>query len=611
MTLPYELGEMRSANGEVLRYEVEVTASDIAIHLSTIIREYPIYKEILEKTRSSKTDLYFQTAIKEEIYSVIKDLCVLRWYRRNNVAVPGGEEVVLAPPTGICLLLDRIWPDKDIPIRFADASLKNHLSLYYRSLRSFARRAVNQGSAVYCRWKYKSLSDKSFEKKGTIAVQYAEGIDLQRRSDIVWYPESGIDSSRVLLYFAWPDHQPVDKTVIQSIEKMGMDYVALNIYSCKDGNVPVWYPSSCSKKNISSLCLRPKSRVEKWIHNMGEKLINEINYWSDFYGAFNIRLHLIVGSKDSKYIAQGIAFDRHGQRDGLMFGKERSELQWPPVAILGWYPVDVFFTWSPRAVQYLNPNVNHMLAAVSTGYPNDFAFNRKVIDAKKLKDEIKARGVDFIVSLFDNVHGPDIAHSTANMEKFYLAFLNWLLDDPTVVVLIKSKKSSVLQRLPRVLPVLLQAESTGRCLRLEDEFGRLSVDASFASDMSVGIGISSSIIEAAIAGCRGVHCDLTNLISHEFYQWGYEKLIYDDLDRLIVSLKGFKTGDSAYKDVGDWTPFLDKLDPFRDGSAGERMGTYLRWCLEGFDDGLNRDDVILGASEQYRKQWGADKVAML
>jgi hypothetical protein len=151
MTLPYELGEMKSENGEVLRYEIEVTASDLAIQLSTIIREYPIYKEILEKTRSPKTDLYFQTAIKEEIYAGIRDLCVLRWYRRNNVPVPDGEEVVSAPPTGICLLLDQIWPGKDIPIRFAEMSLKDHLNLRYRSLRSFARRSVDQGSAFYCR----------------------------------------------------------------------------------------------------------------------------------------------------------------------------------------------------------------------------------------------------------------------------------------------------------------------------------------------------------------------------------------------------------------------------------------------------------------------------
>jgi hypothetical protein len=63
--------------------------------------------------------------------------------------------------------------------------------------------------------------------------------------------------------------------------------------------------------------------------------------------------------------------------------------------------------------------------------------------------------------------------------------------------------------------------------------------------------------------------------------------------------------------LGDWTPFLDRLDPFRDGHAGERMGAYLRWCLDGFDDGLDRDEVIRWASEKYKDQWGSDKAVML
>ena len=611
MTLPYELGEMKSENGEVLRVEVEVAASDLAIELAKIIEKYPVYQEIMEKTGSPKTSLCFQTAIKDEIYSVVRDLCVLRWYRRNNVPVPDGEEVISVPLTGICRLLDQVWPDKDIPIRFAEVSLKDRLNLRYRSLRSFARRAVDQGSAFYCRWKYRGFPEHRPEGKGFIAVQYAEGVDIQRRSDLIWYTESGIDTARVLLYFAWPDHHPADAKVIQSIEEIGMNYVSLNIHSAESSNVPVWYPSSDGQKDIGGLRLRPANRVEKWIHNMGRKLINEINYWSEFYRAFNIRLHVIIGSKDSKYIAQGIAFDRHGQGEGLMFGKERSELQWPPVAILGWFPVDVFFTWAPRAVHYLRPNVNRVIASVATGYPNDVVFHHKKNDGKKLRDSLRSKGVDFAVSLFDNVHGRNMGYSTSTMEKFYLAFLLWVLEDPTVGLLIKSKKQGVLKSIPKVLPVLESAEATGRCICLEDEFGRLPVDASFASDMSVGIGISSAVIESAIAGCRSVHCDLMFLRSHEFYQWGYERIIFDDLDRLIEALKGYKSGNEDYADLGDWTLFLDKLDPFRDGSAGERMGVYMRWCLEAFDEGLDRNAVISRANGKYNARWGDDMAEML
>jgi hypothetical protein len=273
--------------------------------------------------------------------------------------------------------------------------------------------------------------------------------------------------------------------------------------------------------------------------------------------------------------------------------------------------VDIFFTWTPRAGQYLSPNVNQMITSVSTGYPNDIVFRPKRDEAAELRDSLRSLGVDYTIALFDNVHGANVAHSTANMERFYLTFLDWLLEDPNLGIVIKSKKPSVLQRLPRVLPILERAEATGRCIRLENEFGRLPVDASFASDISVGIGISSAVVEAAIAGCLAIHCDLTHLRSHEFYGWGYERIIFDDLDRLLTVMKVHKSNSADNPELGDWTPFLDRLDPFRDGRAGERMGTYLRWCLNGFDEGMDRNEVILRANEKYSDQWGTDKTLML
>ena len=59
---------------------------------------------------------------------------------------------------------------------------------------------------------------------------------------------------------------------------------------------------------------------------------------------------------------------------------------------------------------------------------------------------------------------------------------------------------------------------------------------------------------------------------------------------------------------GDWSPIINDLDPFRDGKAAQRMGNYLNWLIQGFDEGLGRNDVMENATEKYRKQWGNDKV---
>ena len=53
---------------------------------------------------------------------------------------------------------------------------------------------------------------------------------------------------------------------------------------------------------------------------------------------------------------------------------------------------------------------------------------------------------------------------------------------------------------------------------------------------------------------------------------------------------------------------LDHLDPFRDGRAAERMGTYIQWLIEGFKAGLDRETVMADAAERYCANWGSDKI---
>ena len=59
---------------------------------------------------------------------------------------------------------------------------------------------------------------------------------------------------------------------------------------------------------------------------------------------------------------------------------------------------------------------------------------------------------------------------------------------------------------------------------------------------------------------------------------------------------------------GDWSPMLEELDPFRDGRAAERMGTYLHWLIEGYKAGLERETVLADAAERYCARWGEDKI---
>ena len=63
--------------------------------------------------------------------------------------------------------------------------------------------------------------------------------------------------------------------------------------------------------------------------------------------------------------------------------------------------------------------------------------------------------------------------------------------------------------------------------------------------------------------------------------------------------------------MGDWSSMLDQLDPFRDGRAAERMGTYLQWLIEGFREGADRESVMADAAERYCSEWGSDKITQV
>ena len=56
---------------------------------------------------------------------------------------------------------------------------------------------------------------------------------------------------------------------------------------------------------------------------------------------------------------------------------------------------------------------------------------------------------------------------------------------------------------------------------------------------------------------------------------------------------------------------LDELDQFRDGRAAERMGDYLKWLIDGYKSGLERDTIMADAAERYCRTWGYDKVTQI
>ncbi|MFA7677124.1 MAG: hypothetical protein WCY34_03025, partial [Candidatus Omnitrophota bacterium] len=87
-----------------------------------------------------------------------------------------------------------------------------------------------------------------------------------------------------------------------------------------------------------------------------------------------------------------------------------------------------------------------------------------------------------------------------------------------------------------------------------------------------------------------------------------EKVVFTDWSSLWRICQDHWRTPGGVPGFGDWSLMLEELDPFRDGHAAQRIGTYLQWLLEGFKSGLKRDEVLAQAACRYAQTWGKDKV---
>ena len=603
------LADMRTEEGTAVRWQAEKLAMETAVQLARRLSALPQYQTLIGVLPMERVDLYFEKRINAEIYPAIRALCVMEWCIRNG-RPPTSREVVWHHHQNLGPALREVWPSSEVPLVLgAPRTLYAAARTWGKEMRAGLYRLVEGrkwGSAV---------SRVRGSDGPTIAIHYAEGTDLSRRSDLFWYDQSQVDPSRILVYFEgvsslWMIMERVDpREVVRDLERLGMRRVSLGHQSVGLGDTPLWHPGGEHRvllkqwrRSIGGV--KPATPTERWVSEAARRLLGEVGRWRSFYDSFNIKVHMEIDEGGYGGVAQCIAQDMTG---GVHVGRQRSDSWVWDWGYLGHHPDHVYFAWNHRAVAHAVANRNRIGSAIVSGFHHDGAW-RSGAAPKELRAKVSTKGARFVVALFDNVFVWYGSFSKSMMQAFYTAFLEWVLEDPHVGVITKSKKPKVFQELPEIRGLMERAVATGRWINLSNVYGRLPSDASRAADISVGIGISSAVIEAVAAGGKGVHCDLTATWSHPFYQWGYDKVVFDDLNRMMAALKHYSSEPALEPGLGDFSQRMDQVDPFHDGRSGERVGAYLRWLLEAFDEGKDRGTAIRRANERYARMWGEDNV---
>ena len=251
-----------------------------------------------------------------------------------------------------------------------------------------------------------------------------------------------------------------------------------------------------------------------------------------------------------------------------------------------------------------------------SGFPYQTKSKKINQDLEKIRNRFGSNGVKFTVLLLDNSHGTNQGLiqqiETKFLKRFYKSFIDWLLMDEEVGLIIKTKKPHVLNSLKQNSNFLDIAYNTKRCYVVERPFQEISLNYAKISNISVAIGTSmaSALLECVSTGAKGIFYDYPNLRSLEkdIYSWGENKVFFQNLDNMINIIKSFKKDPIKNNFVGNWSSYLPLIDPFRDGRGGERIGNYMYWLKKELSKGLDKKESIKKANQKYAENWGKDKI---
>jgi hypothetical protein len=213
-----------------------------------------------------------------------------------------------------------------------------------------------------------------------------------------------------------------------------------------------------------------------------------------------------------------------------------------------------------------------------TGYLYDGVANIVRARAQTHRESLSRAGAKFVVCYFDESVQADrwglISKSDHLAELHALA--SAVIFDPTFGVVVKSQFmfNSPSQLFPED-SIIQQAKATGRYLELMEGAHRndiYPVEAALASNLCIGHKFgATAALEAALSGVRTVLLDVygeKTLWDAVYAQAGIE---YKTIGSVLDAIAYYRSGESDYQSIGDWSAILPHFDPYRDGQAVLRL----------------------------------------
>ena len=450
-----------------------------------------------------------------------------------------------------------------------------------------------------------------------ICVPFWGNLNLNKpelQSDLFFWNQSKLLGKNILILFGIPV-DPFDLNKSKEIKQHNINAVSLNRKSTIDYSIPI---INHHKMKINSYLLKTRKLFKSSYFKENYRSIkfhsaefeNKAVFWKSFFNEYKIKLHISWYKHDAENIAISSALKDIGGVNAIY---QRSYEGSSHISLTN--VVDLSFGFSKYHYVVETENKSIIPYHIAVGFMGDYRFNLMKKSAEKIRNKLFSNNADFIITYFDENSGDDGRwwNDHEKIREDYEFLIDKVLSNPWLGLVFKPKNSSNLrQRLGPTVQYLEAAEQTGRCVVLEST-GTLKnhyppAFGAMAADVAIGNMYSATAaLEASLSGTPTLLIDKFGWKDKILDLLG-NKIIFKNWESLWERCEDYMNSKYTISNFGDWSPILNDLDPFRDGKAAERVGTYLCWILEGFKNGQSRESVLSDAAQRYTAIWGEDKI---
>lgn len=435
---------------------------------------------------------------------------------------------------------------------------------------------------------------------GKIMMTYSTGLLHGQRNDFNYFHAAKIDPKRMFVFFRVPKYPPTQEE-LDWLKEKEISSVAAPSFDQPIPGIPVWKESPRfmeHRKRFARMyfdtlkeCIAKRRGHGLWLLEQLWDLGKELTYWIDFF--VENKVSILVNPNPSEYnFIPDLAMTHIG---GFAVEAERS-IRFDYCTYMHNSPNHInFVTGSYSLTQIPEPSLS--LATVQTGALNVAGEYPGNPDLQELKKQGKK-----IITIFDETAN-DVFFGQS-ISQLYNAVIQMCRQDKRLFFYIKTKKDDILEGLPELRKEILQLQEEGSC-QVTDWKVSAPAAAHYA-DLVISVP-STAAFESVLNDTPTIVFNPMKAGNRIFY--GEDRLnrrVFEDPETMIAAI--IRWADGKNPSLGDCKDIYAKIDPYPDKNGAGRIGEYLKYCLKGFDDRLDTEDIIQQANDQFAAHWGKDKI---